>query len=427
MPDLQNSISFQTTRDFVMEAHAGQVDKAGQPYFGHLQRVFESVQYKIAELRLPLEAVACEEILHAALLHDVIEDTRFTAQDLRDRGYSEGVIRRVEALTRREDCTSYQEKIEGIAATGDVGTILIKLADNEDNADPVRVAALPVSAPERLQRYADSMGTLRRALARHAFMPGVPADLVLAALDAAPGNEIRSGKFLSPESSSALVANAFGPFLADPERLPELPGAGSPAPVRTVALEAIVRFPWAGGRHPCLDVLVETDDALVGIESKRYEPFRHKGSPDISAAYSRPVWGDRMRRYEELREGLVRGSSSFMHLDAAQLMKHAFALRTAVQVGSRAGKRAVLLYLFAEPKAWPSGRAIAEDDVTRHRREISAFAEKVEGDEVRFISCSYGELLAGWGMSEDEWLKLHASNTLERYDLARRAIAGSLS
>jgi hypothetical protein len=133
-----------------------------------------------------------------------------------------------------------------------------------------------------------------------------------------------------------------------------------------------------------------------------------------------------MRRYEELCESLLRGSSTFMHLDAAQLMKHAFALRTAVQIGSRAGKRAVLLYLFAEPKAWPNGRAIPEDDVARHRSEISAFAEKVEGDEINFVSCSYGELLACWDASDDEGLKQHASKVRERYDVARRTNAGGL-
>ena len=39
------------------------------------------------------------------------------------------------------------------------------------------------------------------------FLPGVPAEAVLAALGRSPGNELTSGKFASPESSAALAVN----------------------------------------------------------------------------------------------------------------------------------------------------------------------------------------------------------------------------
>ena len=127
------------------------------------------------------------------------------------------------------------------------------------------------------------------------FLLGLPADLIRACYEAAPGNEIESGKFASPESSAALVANAFGAFLGRPQEMPPLLGTEALGwPATSVSLEAIVRFPWSGGRHPCLDVLVETETALIGIESKRYEPFRAKSAPDHSDAYWRPVWGDAM-------------------------------------------------------------------------------------------------------------------------------------
>ena len=42
------------------------------------------------------------------------------------------------------------------------------------------------------------------------LLPGVPAEEVLACYRRAKGNEIGNGKFASPESSSALVANTFG-------------------------------------------------------------------------------------------------------------------------------------------------------------------------------------------------------------------------
>ena len=107
------------------------------------------------------------------------------------------------------------------------------------------------------------------------FLPGVPGPQVEAAYRAAPGDEIEAGKFDHPESSARLVANAFGFFLDRPEDLPPLPGCERERwPATSVALEQTVRFPWSGGRHPVLDVLVTTPAALIGIESKRFEPLR---------------------------------------------------------------------------------------------------------------------------------------------------------
>ena len=137
---------------------------------------------------------------------------------------------------------------------------------------------------------------------------------------------------MSPESSAALAANAFGFFLNRPQDLPSpveaLAFGWSP---RAVRLEAEFRFPFRGGRRPWLDAGIETDDLLIGVESKRFEPFRSKPSPHFSEAYWRDVWGARMRRYGRVRDELANGRLEFTSLDAAQLMKHGYGLRTAVQ------------------------------------------------------------------------------------------------
>jgi hypothetical protein len=39
-------------------------------------------------------------------------------------------------------------------------------------------------------------------------------------------------------------------------------------------LEYCARFPWSGGRHPWLDALAETPETIIGVESKRFEPYR---------------------------------------------------------------------------------------------------------------------------------------------------------
>jgi hypothetical protein len=118
---------------------------------------------------------------------------------------------------------------------------------------------------------------------RDVLLPGLPHDLIIEKYSAAPGNEILSGKFCNPESSSCLVANVFGLFFQTVADMPRLPGLAAYGAPRTLTPEAIV-VSLARGWHPCLDLLIETDTALIGVESKRYEPFRSKSKTRLSEA-----------------------------------------------------------------------------------------------------------------------------------------------
>ena len=230
------------------------------------------------------------------------------------------------------------------------------------------------------------------------FLPGVPADHVIARLEQAGGDEVGSGKLQSPESSAALAVNTFGWFIERPERLPPVPSlADLDWPARSVEVEVCARFPWNGGRHPWLDAMLETTESLVGVESKRFEPFRDQKRVDLSDAYDRPVWGERMAPFEALRDRL-RAGSAFRHLDAAQLLKHALGL---VTEGRRRGKAPVLLYLYAEP-AQRGGRPLPGQDIRLHRDEIAAFAEQVHGAAVRFAASSYTAWIAAWRTADAE-------------------------
>lgn len=255
--------------------------------------------------------------------------------------------------------------------------------------------------------------------ARAALLPGMPVDRILACYAAAAGDEIGSGKFSSPESSAALAANTFGYFLGHAADLPPLRGCRDLGwPARDLRLEAVVRFPWPGGTHPCLDALIETRDALIGVESKRYEPFRAKQKPHLSSAYWRPVWGDAMAGYERVRDALSDGSARFAHLDAAQLVKHAFGLRTAIHKDKRIiGKRPILVYLYAEPKTWPDGRKVDRAMIDAHRTDIALFAAMVRNDEVAFVSLSYRDLLGDWQADPDDRVRLHANAVLDRFEV----------
>ncbi|BBY19867.1 hypothetical protein MSTO_00720 [Mycobacterium stomatepiae] len=91
------------------EAHAGQVDKAGMPYVGHVRRVASYVD------------PANTDAVVAALLHDVIEDTAIDAAELAERGIPAQAIDAIELLTRRDDqpsATYYQRISEHPTARG---------------------------------------------------------------------------------------------------------------------------------------------------------------------------------------------------------------------------------------------------------------------------------------------------------------------
>lgn len=246
------------------------------------------------------------------------------------------------------------------------------------------------------------------------FLPYLNAALIEQAYRNSAGNEIDSGKITSPESSAALVANTFGLFLDRPHDLPPLPGTeGLGWPAVSVKLEACVRFPWRGGRHPWLDVLIETGTHLIGVESKRFEPFRSGKRVPMSDAYWRPVWGQRMGSVEAVRDALRDGSAELDSLDATQLVKHMFGLRSE---GHRREpvKPAVLVYLHAEPDRWPDGKTIDAKARSRHAAAVERYALKVAGAEVDFCHLTYKLLLATWARSASAELKQHA-NEVERW------------
>lgn len=242
------------------------------------------------------------------------------------------------------------------------------------------------------------------------FLSGVPSEYVLDRLAKAGGNEVGSGKLASVESSAALAVNSFGWFHERPEALPRFPGLEGIGLAQRVDVEYCARFPWSGGRHPWLDAVVETERELLGVESKRFEPYRDKKSISLSEAYDRPVWGTNMAPFERMRDTLRSGGERFIYLDAAQLVKHAFGL---VTDGRRKGKAPILVYLFAEPAAL-QGRPLDPSGFSEHRAEILGFASAVAGAEVVFRSISYREWLATWPTHGP--ISEHAKAIVERFD-----------
>lgn len=117
-------------------AHTNQVDKAGVPYIRHPMEV--------------ASAMPDETTVAAALLHDVLEDTKFTADDLLDLGVPGDVVDLVIVLTRRagEPYFDYICRIKGNEKAR-----LVKLADLRHNSDLTRLPVVTEQDKSRLKRY----------------------------------------------------------------------------------------------------------------------------------------------------------------------------------------------------------------------------------------------------------------------------------
>lgn len=118
------------------EAHRGQRDKAGAPYLLHPLRLM---------LRMDSEAA-----MMAAVLHDVVEDSGWTLEGLRERGFPEEVVEAVACLTHR-DGESYEEFVERLKSNPLARRV--KIADLEDNLNVQRIGRLGPKDLERLEKY----------------------------------------------------------------------------------------------------------------------------------------------------------------------------------------------------------------------------------------------------------------------------------
>ena len=131
-------------RAFAIAAHAGQVDKAGNPYRGHVERV---------ALRVQRAGYSAEHVA-AAWLHDTIEDCPgVDTALLADVGFGPDVIAAVEALTKRPADGDRPKESHADAvrrACADPIARVIKAADVADNSDPARLEILPTELRERL-------------------------------------------------------------------------------------------------------------------------------------------------------------------------------------------------------------------------------------------------------------------------------------
>jgi len=118
------------------KAHWGQKDRAGAPYILHPLRLMFRQHNEPASI--------------AAVLHDVVEDTAVTLEQLRGAGFAEEVVAAVECLTH-DPADSYDQYIARLRDNPIARAV--KLADLEDNMRLERMASLTEKDWDRLQRY----------------------------------------------------------------------------------------------------------------------------------------------------------------------------------------------------------------------------------------------------------------------------------
>jgi hypothetical protein len=148
-----------------MEKHTGQVDKQGHPYFLHVARVGAAL-YQFGD-----------DFVSAGFLHDVVEDTDVTLDDLRDLGLPEWVVRAVDSVTKNTSEASlgaYEASIR--RAMGDPIGRFVKASDVSDNAS--RVYGIPYGPVQARLRAKYEMA--ERVIAE--FIPGYRVGVALTPL-----------------------------------------------------------------------------------------------------------------------------------------------------------------------------------------------------------------------------------------------------
>ena len=218
-------------------------------------------------------------------------------------------------------------------------------------------------------------------------------------LRAGVGKELEN-KFCAAHSSAALAVNCFAPFKP---RIADLA-------MQEGDIFEDLRFEYKCptgllGIPPHLDVMLFGPGVVVGIESKLTE-YLTRHSAEFSPSYNMYI-RDKRRDQGYFREmlRLMSEPDSYMYLDAAQLIKHAFGLSWMFRRES-----VTLLYIYWEPLNPESDPVFAQ-----HRREVSEFAKRVEGSTPTFRAMSYDELWSNWRASESDWLSEHLDELSARY------------
>ena len=126
------------------EAHKDQVDKSGLPYVFHPAHVAEQMTDEATTI--------------VALLHDVVEDTDYTLEDLAAEGFGKEILEAV-ALMTHEDDVPYLDYVAKLKDNPIARAV--KLADLAHNSDLSRIGEVDEETRQRLEKYKKAMALLK--------------------------------------------------------------------------------------------------------------------------------------------------------------------------------------------------------------------------------------------------------------------------
>ena len=121
-------------------AHYGQFDRGGEPYVLHVLSVMQLLDVSAVD----------EELRCIAVLHDTVEDTKTTFQELRDACMTDRIVEGVRAMTKMNGQT-YDEYKQGVFANRDA--MYVKMADLTHNSDIRRLKGISEKDIERTAKY----------------------------------------------------------------------------------------------------------------------------------------------------------------------------------------------------------------------------------------------------------------------------------
>ena len=124
-------------------AHKDQTDKNGIPYIYHPIHLAEQMDD--------------ENTICVALLHDVVEDTDITLEELKSEGFHDEVIAALKLLTH-DDKVPYMEYVCAVK-TNAIAT-KVKLADLRHNSDLTRLDVVDEKAVKRAEKYKEAIKLL---------------------------------------------------------------------------------------------------------------------------------------------------------------------------------------------------------------------------------------------------------------------------
>ena len=132
----------------------GKKDKGNNDYINHLYCVADSIRSEankeVVDIHSPL-SIFYERAYIVALLHDILEDTDCTEQELRNEGCDDNIIEAIKSVTRQEDEKYYFDFIKRVNKNP-IGR-LVKIYDLENNMDIRRLKKFGDYEQKRLKKY----------------------------------------------------------------------------------------------------------------------------------------------------------------------------------------------------------------------------------------------------------------------------------